>query len=261
MNDQSSLSLVRAISEAESEASRTLEPELKDHLQINSDVYNFIGLALEAVPDARLRDVTQARKVTSCLLVRIANDLRCIGVLSIRGYADQACALAASLYEAAFAALAINDNETLAQEWIDHPDPNRLFKSVRELTLMGMRALGIPNAEHQAKRWYITYSQLCMPKHINPLIQTRRGFRIEDYRVWIGTGPDTTDESVRLTWFALEHSAAFALTAAGFFGQKYARENRELVMQNRGLHEAIGKLRDAAVARGWDKNPFPDYWK
>ena len=75
--------------------------------------------------------------------------------------------LAASVYEAAFAAITIGEEETLAQEWIDHSDPNRPFKSVRKLTLMGMQRLGIPEAERQAKRWYVHYSQLCMPKHMN----------------------------------------------------------------------------------------------
>ena len=263
MDDQNSRAPSRPISEAEAAAARSLEPRLKDHLQINSDVYKFVGLVLDGVPDARLRDVTQARKVTSCLLVRIANDLRCIGVVSVRGYADQACALAASVYEAVFAAMAIGEEETLAQEWIDHSDPNRPFKSVRKLTLMGMQRLGIHEPERQAKRWYVHYSQLCMAKHMNPLIQTTRGFRIEQNQILVVTGPDTTEESVRLAWFALEHSAGFALTAAGFFSQKYVQQSnqKELAARSRELHEALGKLRDAAVARGWDKNPFPNHWK
>jgi hypothetical protein len=145
MDDQSSRSAARSIAEAESGAARALEPRLRDHLQINSDVYNFFGLVLEGAPDASLQDVTQARKVTSCLLVRIANDLRCIGVVSLHGYADQACALAASVYEAAFAAIAIGEEETLAQEWIDHSDPNHPFRFVRDLTLMGMGDSASPN--------------------------------------------------------------------------------------------------------------------
>jgi hypothetical protein len=34
-----------------------------------------------------------------------------------------------------------------------------------------------------------------------------------------------------------------------------------LAAANGELHEMVAKLRAAAVARGWDKNPFPDYWK
>jgi hypothetical protein len=53
------------------------------------------------------------------------------------------------------------------------------------------------------------------------------------------TGPDTGQESVRLAWFALEHSAGFALTVAGFFGQKYLHgpSQRELVAASRELQE------------------------
>jgi hypothetical protein len=247
----------------ELDAERDLEPQLKDHLQAGSDVYNFIGLVLSAAPDACLADVPQARKVTTCLLVRIANDLRCIGLLSVRCYAEQACALAASVYEAAFAIMAIGDDEALAEEWINHPDPNHPFKSIRDLTLLGMKNVGIPEPERQAKRWYLTYSQLCMAKHLNPLLQATRGFRVEASRILVVTGPDTSEESIRLTWFVLEHSAGFALTAAGFFGQKYANASRqkELATASRELHETVGKLRATAVARGWDGNPFPDHWK
>jgi hypothetical protein len=46
MDDQSSRSAAPSISEAESEAARSLEPRLRDYLQINSDVYNFVGLCL-----------------------------------------------------------------------------------------------------------------------------------------------------------------------------------------------------------------------
>lgn len=237
-------------------------PRLRDHLQLSSDVYNFIGQVLDAAPDARLSDVTQARKVTTCLLVRMVNDLRCIGVVSVHGYADQACTLAASLYEAAFATLAIGANDGLAQEWIDHADPNAPFKPVRQLTLMAMQNVRVPEPELQAKRWYVQYSQLCLAKHMNPLFQSMRGLRVEENRVLVVTGPDSSDESVRLARFALEHSAGLALTAAKFFGEKYAGQStqRELAARSRELDEVLDMLRDAAVARGWDKNPFPDDW-
>lgn len=128
---------------------------------------------------------------------------------------------------------------------------------------MGMKSLGIPEPEQQAKRWYAAYSQLCMAKHLNPLLQATRGFRVEANRVLVVTGPDTSQESVSLAWFALEHSAGLALTAAAFLGQKYVRESsqRELAEMSRDLQEMVGKIRAAAVARGWDKNPFPDSWK
>jgi hypothetical protein len=156
--------------------------------------------------------------------------------------------------------MAIGDNEGLAQEWIDHPDPNHLFRPIPQLTLMGMKSVGVPEPEYQAERWYISYSQLCMAKHLNPLLQATRGFRVEAKRVLVVTGPDASEEAVRLAWFALEHSAGFALTAAGFFGQKYlsGSSQRRLAAANGKLHEMVAKLRAAAVARGWDKNPFPD---
>ena len=96
---------------------------------------------------------------------------------------------------------------------------------------------------------------------MNPLLQASRGFRVEKDQVLVVTGPDTTDASVRLAWYALEHSAGFALTAAAFFGERHARGHKDLAARSGELHEALGKLIEAAVARGWDKNPFPDRWK
>jgi hypothetical protein len=147
------------------------------------------------------------------------------------------------------------------KKWIDHQDPNHPFESVYDLTLMGMKRAGIPEPEKQAKRWYISHSQLCMAKHMNPLLQGSRGFRVDSNQVLVVTGPDTTDASVRLAWYALEHSAGFALTAAAFFGERHARGQKDLAARSGALHEALGKLVEAAVAHGWDKNPFPDHWK
>jgi hypothetical protein len=46
---------VRSISELEAEAASLLIPKLRDHLQINSDVYNFVGHVLEAAPEYSAR--------------------------------------------------------------------------------------------------------------------------------------------------------------------------------------------------------------
>jgi hypothetical protein len=251
---------VRTIAQVELETSRTLGPELKSHLLVNSDVYNFIGSVLEAVPRTKLRDVTQARKVATCLLIRVLNDLRCIGLVSVRGYPEQACALATSVYEASFTALAIGDDEAMAQEWIDHSNPNQPFKPIYDLTLMGMKRSGIAKPENQARRWYISYSQLCMAKHLNPLLQGSRGFQVSKDQVAAVTGPDASQASVRLAWFALEKSAGFALTAGGLFGQMYVSK-KDLAARSGELHNALDKLVAAAVARGWDKNPYPKHWK
>jgi len=253
---------LRGISDAEMAAIKTLEVELREHLKVSTDVYNCLGLALSSVPDAPLHEVPQARKVTTCLLVRITNDLRCIIHLTVRGYSDQACALAASSYEAAFALMAIGQDEVLAQEWINHQNPNRPFKSVRELTAMGIDRIGAPAPDAVSARWYLVYSQLCLAKHLNPLLQTTRGFRLEENRVLVMPGPDASENSVRLAWFALEHASGLALTAAAFFGSTYIPQSgREAFAQKvNPLQGTLATLRAAAVDRGWDKNPFPDDW-
>ena len=94
--------------------------------------------------------MSQARKVATVLLLRMRDDLRCAGLPALRGYQLQACSLVASIYEAAFAIAAIDSDNDLAQEWIDHDDPNHPFRQALTLTEMALRKLGIPDPEKHA---------------------------------------------------------------------------------------------------------------
>lgn len=158
-----------SLSVAENEAINTLGVELKDHLELTEIAFNLIGRVQTAVPPTRLDQVTQARKVCVTLLIRLSNDLRCSALLAVRGYAVQAVSTVASMYEVTFTLAAIGSDEVLAQKWIDHDDPTKPFMPIKNLTTLAVTKLGIPDPATAAKKQYLTYRQLCMAKHANPL--------------------------------------------------------------------------------------------
>jgi len=79
--------------------------------------------------------------VAVTLVFRLANDLRSVQMLAGTGYPVQALALVASMYEVAHTAAFIGNDESLAQEWLDHDDPTRLFRNVRLLTKKALTKL------------------------------------------------------------------------------------------------------------------------
>ena len=56
---------------------------------------------------------------------------------------------------------------------------------------MALRKLGIPDPEEHAARNYLVYRRLCLPKHLNPVFQRRRGLKLHGRQATVKTGPDT----------------------------------------------------------------------
>ena len=54
-----------------------------------------------------------ARHVATGLLVRIANDLRCMTMSALSGYPLQAAAVVATMYEVAYAAACIDSDDSV----------------------------------------------------------------------------------------------------------------------------------------------------
>src|SRR5271163_4068503 len=102
-----------SLADVERDAAQTLEPELRDHGLLNQRAFNAIGEAANLAAELPLSEVSQARKVAMVLLLRMRDDLRCAGLLALRGYQLQACSLVASIYEAAFTIAAIDSDDDL----------------------------------------------------------------------------------------------------------------------------------------------------
>jgi hypothetical protein len=166
------------LGDAERQAIQKLDSELGTHGIVSQRAYNLMGAVLSRMPTTKLRDVSQSRKVATSLLVRVQNDLRCASLLALRGYPDQACTLVASIYEAAMTIAVVGSDDHVAQEWIDYGDPNKPFRNIQKMTRDALEKLGVPEAEKNAERNYTTYRQLCMAKHLNPLLLSQRGYEV-----------------------------------------------------------------------------------
>ena len=256
---------IPSVEETEATTVKTLSDELTVHNQLAVRAFNLVGSVLAALPDRPSSEIPKSCKVANALLVRISNDLRGVTILANHGYAIQAAALAASLYESAYTVAYIEDNETLAEEWISHEDPKKPFRDVRSLTEKGLSNLGLQTIKEQAEIEYRVYQQLCMPKHANPLFQMRHGIRVEEKerKFVLFNGPDTSQDAVRVCWFALEHSSAAAgLVAAGSFVRSHVPLGKGLPLARE--IKAVGRLRkqleQKAKERWGTEDPYPGKW-
>lgn len=120
-----------SLDQAELQAMETLDVQLRDHASLTEQAFNLTAEIIGRIPEMPLHEVSQSRKVLTALLVRLSNDLRSAALLALRGYPIQAAALVGSMYEVAYTIAYIGSDDTLAQEWIDHDDPTKLFRQVK----------------------------------------------------------------------------------------------------------------------------------
>ncbi len=252
-----------SIEEAEIQAIKVLEPQLARHLALTDLGIDVIMLALNRAPDLPVLQVPQSRKVTTALLVRIANDARSAAHLVLRGYSLQAFSIIASTYEAAYTIAAIGSDNNLAQQWIDHDDPTRPFMEVRKMTQKALVELQVQNPDTQTSVEYLNYRQLCMAKHSNPLLQKQHGYKLQGGEVVFMNGPDVSEGSVRVAWFALERAAQLASVAIASFAKNHIPSDLSVDLMNQV--KALGVKRNQLVAeakvRGWGEDPYPGKWR
>jgi hypothetical protein len=255
---------IEALDAAEEAAFKLLGAKLTAHLALAGDTFNFLNAVLGAAPEIPVRQVSPSRMVTTALLLRLTNDLRCVGYLAPRGYELQAVSLVAPMYEAAYTMVVIGANDEMAQRWIEHDDPTQTFYgNIKTLTLDGLKKLEHRTPEEQVKKEYLIYRQLCMGKHVNPLLQQQHGFVRAERTLTAVVGPMTDEQSERAGWFALEHASRLAHMGAHTFLLHHVPGERatDLWKALLDLGRRRDQLGDQATARGWDRDPTPDRWK
>lgn len=260
------------ISESEREAMRILLPELDAHMSLSLRSFNLVGRVGASPPPAPLEQVPLSRRVSSVLMAHLSNHLRCSAMVAIRGYPAQSCALAASVYEAAFGVMAIASDDVRARKWVDHNDPNSLVFPVKKLTrdgllnvttLQGRTGPTEDEIEQLTERRYTVYRQLCWPKHLNPIFVRIHSVSVEAGRVWVNNGPDSSEDAVRALWFGLEHACGLAASACAVFIEHHVpKENRAPLTAevNETISAAI-HLNRLAAERWGTENPFPEKWR
>jgi len=251
--------------EVEQEAARVLEPQLRDHLVLTTTAFNLVGPLLSRAASGPLESLPRSLQVAIKLLLRLANDLRCVQILSIRGYPLQAAILVASLYEVAFTIAFVGRDDDLAQAWLDHDDPTTPFRDAWTLTRAVIVELGIPEPDAQTRKFYRVYRQLCLAKHANPLLESRLGAELRGDVVMHSNGPDTSENAIRVAWFTLQNATGLALIALENFLRSHLNHcSAEDLSALVDALEAIGiereRLAAAAVARWGNEDPFIGRW-
>lgn len=247
---------------AEHAAVTALRPELWEHLQLADMAFNLVGLAVSLAPAVPQSQLRPSRSVSTCLLVRLSNDIRCAMKLAIQGYPLQTASLIASVYEVAYTIAAIGSDDALAGEWIDHSTPAKLFRKVEDLTRIGLQRLGVGDLDSETKNAYRQYRQLCLAKHSNPLLQRQHGHKITEDEILVVNGPDESEQGTRVSWFALERAGHLAYIALASFLDNHippvVRARMAVPVNEMGARRE--QLARKAVERWGNDDPFPGCW-
>jgi hypothetical protein len=239
----------RTINELEQRAFQLLAGELSQPLQLANRVLNMISRVWGLDSPGTL---SKGRIVRTLLLQRMQNDLRCCQLMAERGYPLQAAGQAAGVYEGWVNIAAIVDEPT-ALHWLSHDKETTSFGSIRNLTERAFKTM-IGNRE-KANLLYAQYQQLCMAKHLNPLVEGLRGFRVEDQGLQFQAGPDVSEIGIAQAWFSLERAARFAFLGIAVFvhNDDELQATEELRTELVSLFAELEILQEFSVKR-WPKN-------
>ena len=256
-----------SVDDAEQTAMTRLKPQLSEHVDLVNEGFHLIGTLVSFIPETTLGDMSKSLVAAIRLLLRLSNDLLCIEILAIRGYPLQCLTLASAAYEAAYTIGYIGDDDILGQEWLAHRNPTNSFRGVWDLTQQAITKLGVPSVDEQTAIEYRVYSQLCMAKYINPILERNQGVTRVGEKLVATNGPDTSEEAVRAMWFALEHLAGFVLVAlSSFFMHHFHRYVSSDIQEDaRSQLEQLGEKRKEleakAVSRWGTIDAFAGEWR
>ncbi len=254
--------MAESIEDAEKRAASALLPELKDHLELTREFMNLIGESGVSLGMRPIDECTPSFKVTSQLLIRLANDLRCVGLLAERGYHLQAWIIASSIYEVGITIAFIGGDNELAQKWIGHDKPDQAFlKNLRTATKEALKKCGVDDPEKQAEADYRVYQWLCMGKHANPLLQKEYGLIQHGQDVSLQNGPSET--AVDSLWYAMDHATRYTYVALAAFAKSHLpiEQHNRIAERANALAAKREQLRSTAMQRWGDQDPFQGKWR
>lgn len=238
----------------ENKASDQLLPELKEHLKYANDTYNLAFKVQQAIDGQVLSEIPEVAKAQFMILMRSTDYLRCVQLLAVKGYPEQAGTLTASLFELSHTALYFSHSPDKAKEWLEADSivqevpwgilGSNWKKSVRA------------NCEHLgdvalAKTEYQVYRQLCWLKHSLPKMQD---MRVETDGVSLIFGPHTDERAISHAWFALEHGGRLTELVVSLLLESYATNETRAELE--AITETRLALRQKAIERFGQENPF-----
>jgi hypothetical protein len=119
-----------------------------------------------------------ANRVCSQLLVQVAQDITAVSALIREGLAYQAVSIAASTYEHGVMLASIGNDNSRAQQWLDHPNQKVNIDNVKDRTALAVKKLDekYPGLGDKLGDLYAgMYGPLCAFKHGNPMVQRHLG--------------------------------------------------------------------------------------
>lgn len=245
-----------SVQEDEAKATEKLWPELQEHVNYLSDVYTFAFKIQNSIEGKRIGDIPDVVRAQLMILLRITDFLRCIQLLSVKCYPEQAGTLAASVFELAHTAMLFSRSPDEANAWLWADSIKQQVP--RDLFGMNWRALVKANCEHHgeashAEAEYQVYEQLCWMKHSLPKMQD---MRVAEEGVSLIFGPHTDERAVSHAWFAMEHAGRLTELAASLLMQTLGAEEARSALK--ALTAKRQELFNKAVARFGGQNPFEE---
>jgi len=243
-----------SIQAIEARASETIFPELQEHLNYVNDAYILAFKVQEAMGDKRITDISNEARAQFMILMRITDFLRCIQLLTVKGYPEQACTLAASVFELAHTAAMFCHSPGKAEAWLEAESVKQQMP--RSVTGGTWKDLVKANCEClgdglRAESEYQVYQQLCWMKHSLPKMQD---MRVEEDTVKLVVGPHTDERALSHAWFALEHSGMLTELVISLLIPDFGTEETKGKLQVIGEQRA--RLFQKAVERFGRKDPF-----
>jgi hypothetical protein len=200
----------------EASVSAQLIPGLTRHLAIAEECE---GLAYEYITEvlkARRQQIELIRVHTS-LLARVIEDLRVCVWTATRGYTMQAWSVAASCFEAAYSLGHIGKDVERAKRWLDHMNldtaPWNVYDSVLGTTMF-LKITDPIERKQIVDDEYTLYKRLCMGKHVNPLTERERRWKLTPGTATLVLYPFYSSailEQARMGLVVGTHSASMAI--------------------------------------------------
>jgi hypothetical protein len=156
-----------------------LIPGLAQHLAI---VEECEGLAYEYMAVLKKpRQPVEVVRVHTSLLARVIEDLRVCVLTATRGYTMQAWSVAASCFEAAYSLGHIGTDVERAKRWLEHMNLDTVPWSVYDSVMGTAKFLKFTDPVRRdklVKVEYTFYQRLCMGKHVNPVTERERRWKL-----------------------------------------------------------------------------------
>lgn len=251
--DKTKMKLENSVQAAENMASEELFPNLQEHLNYANDAYNLAFRIQQLLDGRNYSDTSDVQRAQFMILMRITDFLRCVQLLAIKGYPEQAGTLAASIFELAHTALFFTHSPDKATAWLNADSIKQ--EMPRDVLCKSWEKVVRVNCNHDEvsrKSEYRIYQQLCWMKHSLPKMQD---MRVADRnRISSIFGPHKDERAINHAWFALQHSGRLTELVISLLLNKFSDSEAEKELKRIAIKRE--ELNQKAIERFGQQNPF-----